>query len=141
VRIEHDKISGALYIKLREGEYDHTEDFSEGADVYLDVDAEGYVLGLEALSFEDLAQAIEKRGGKLHVPERIGGAEAGEPGAITPRQREVLRMLAEGMNNREIAERLSVSLATVRRDIAGMAQALAPSDRSGVAVWRKPAAG
>jgi uncharacterized protein YuzE len=71
VRIDHDKVSGALYIKLRDGEYDHTEDFSEKADVYLAVDADGNVLGLEVLSFEDLAQAIEERGGKLEVPERV----------------------------------------------------------------------
>jgi hypothetical protein len=50
---------------------------SEKADVYLDVDAEGNVLGLEALSLEDLALAIEERGGKLEVPERLGVA-AGE---------------------------------------------------------------
>lgn len=71
MRIDHDRVSGALYIKIREGEYDHTEDFSERADVYLDVDAEGNVLGLEALSFADLAQAVEERGGKLEVPERV----------------------------------------------------------------------
>jgi len=70
LRISHDKESGALYFKLREGRPDHAEDFSERADVY--VDAEGNVLGLEALSFEDLAQAIEERGGKLDVPEKIG---------------------------------------------------------------------
>ncbi len=40
--------------------------------MYVDVDAEGNVLGLEALSFEDLAQAVEERGGKLDVPEKIG---------------------------------------------------------------------
>ncbi len=72
MRISHDKESGALYIKIRDGAYSHTEDFSEGADVYVDVDAEGNVLGLEALSFEDLAQAVEERGGKLDVPEKIG---------------------------------------------------------------------
>jgi hypothetical protein len=66
---------GVLYVKLRDGEYDHTEDFSEKADVY--VDAEGNVLGLEALSFEVLALAKEERGGKLEVPERLGVA-AGE---------------------------------------------------------------
>ena len=71
MKIDHDKVSGALYIKLRAGEYDHTEDFSEKADVYLDVDAEGNVLGLEALSFDDLAQAIEERGGKLEIPEKL----------------------------------------------------------------------
>ncbi len=72
MHITHDKESGALYLKLREGRYDHTEDFSEGADVYLDVDADGNVLGLEALSFEDLAQAIGERGGRLELPERLG---------------------------------------------------------------------
>jgi uncharacterized protein YuzE len=81
LRIGHDKVSGVLYIKLREGKYDHTEDFSERADVYLDVDAEGNVLGLEALSFEDLAQAIEEHGGKLEVPERLEVPRAEEPAA------------------------------------------------------------
>lgn len=71
MRIDYDKVSGALYIKIREGEYSHTEDFSENADVYLDVDAEGAVLGLEAISFEDLARAAEERCGKLEVPEKI----------------------------------------------------------------------
>lgn len=74
MRISHDRESGALYIKIREGQPDHAEDFSEKADVYVDVDAEGNVLGLEALSFEDLAQAIEERGGKLEVPEKIGAS-------------------------------------------------------------------
>jgi uncharacterized protein YuzE len=71
VKISHDKVSGALYFKLREGEYDHTEDYSEKADVYLDVDANGNVLGLEALSFEDLAEAIEESDGELGVPDRV----------------------------------------------------------------------
>ncbi|MGI8910918.1 MAG: DUF2283 domain-containing protein [Rubrobacteraceae bacterium] len=74
MRIRHDKESGALYFKLREGRPDHAEDFSERADVYVDVDAEGNVLGLEALSFDDLSQAIEERGGKLDVPEKIGAS-------------------------------------------------------------------
>lgn len=74
MRIDYDKVSGALHIKIREGQPDHTEDFSDKADVYLHVDAEGNVIGLEALSFKDLAQATEERGGKLHVPEKIGAA-------------------------------------------------------------------
>ncbi|CAN5877611.1 hypothetical protein BH18ACT11_BH18ACT11_12500 [soil metagenome] len=83
MRISHDKVSGALYIKLREGEYDHTEDFSEKADVYLDVDAEGDVLGLEALSFEDLAEAIEERGGKLELPEHLAISREEDRGGRT----------------------------------------------------------
>ncbi|MDP8953292.1 MAG: DUF2283 domain-containing protein [Actinomycetota bacterium] len=85
MNITHDKESGALYIRLRDGSYSHTEDFSEGADVYLDVDADGTVLGLEALSFEDLAQAIEERGGRLDVPDRWGGA-SGRDASRTARE-------------------------------------------------------
>jgi hypothetical protein len=72
VRISYDKESGAFTIYLREGKPDHAEDFSKKADVY--VDAEGWVLSIEALSFEDLRMALEERGGNLEIPERIGEA-------------------------------------------------------------------
>ncbi|MBI4754932.1 MAG: response regulator transcription factor [Betaproteobacteria bacterium] len=42
-----------------------------------------------------------------------GGAEAGEPEALTPRQREILQLIAEGVSTREIARRLSLSIKTV----------------------------
>jgi len=139
LKISHDKVSGALYIDLREGEYDHTEDYSEKADVYLDVDAEGNVLGLEALSFEDLAQAIEERGGKLELPDRLAAladenadANVGKVAALTPRQREVLQLLAEGKTNQEIAEHLSISLITVKQHIAGVIEDLGVSSRDEV---------
>ncbi len=81
MRISHDKVSGALYVEVCEGEYDHTEDISGGADVYLEVDAEGTVLGLEALSFEDLAQAIDEHGGQLEVPNQLGTSDECEDDA------------------------------------------------------------
>lgn len=140
MRISHDKASGALYLELREGEYDHTEDFSEGADVYLDVDAEGAVLGLEALSFEDLAQAIDEHGGQLEVPDRLGTSDEREADAnlnpteimstLTPRDREVLQLLAEGLTNREIAERLALSRSTVRVSLRSVMRAIGARNRS-----------
>lgn len=140
MRISHDKVSGALYVELREGEYDHTEDFSEGADVYLDVDAEGTVLGLEALSFEDLAQAIDEHGGQLEVPDRLRTSNESEAdanlnpteimAALTPRDREVLQLLAEGLTNREIAERLALSQSTVRVSLRSVNRALGARNRS-----------
>jgi uncharacterized protein YuzE len=75
VKIEYDKESGALYFRLREGKPDHAEDLSEKANVYPHVDSEGNVLGLGALSLEDLTQALEEREGKLEVPERLTGAK------------------------------------------------------------------
>lgn len=129
MRIDHDKVSGALYVKLREGDYDHTETFSERADVYLDVDAEGNVLGLEALSFEDLAQAIEERGGKLEVPDRLAVGEVVPPefpftmeelkGALSSlesRQQQTLRIYyLEGLPLEQVADRLGVSVSTANR--------------------------
>ena len=69
MKIEYDKASGALYLRLREGKLDHAEDLSEKADVYAHVDSEGRVLAVEALSSEDLIQATEEGGGSLYVPD------------------------------------------------------------------------
>ena len=74
MRISYDKESGAFTIYLREGKPDHAEDFSKEADVY--VDAEGRVMSIEALSFEDLRMALEERGGSLEIPEWIGDARS-----------------------------------------------------------------
>lgn len=74
MRISYDKESGAFTIYLREGKPDHAEDFSKEADVYVDVDAEGLVLSIEALSFEDLRLALEERSGNIEIPKRIGEA-------------------------------------------------------------------
>jgi uncharacterized protein YuzE len=79
VRISYDKESGAFTIYLREGQPDHAEDFSREADVYVDVDAEGRVLSLEALSFEDLRIALEECDGNLEIPERLSQAPSGKP--------------------------------------------------------------
>jgi DNA-binding NarL/FixJ family response regulator len=40
------------------------------------------------------------------------------PGSLTPRQAEILACLADGSSNREIAERLHLSRATVERHLA-----------------------
>ena len=43
-------------------------------------------------------------------------ASLAEP--LTPRELEILRLVAEGLRNQEIADRLVISLATVKRHIA-----------------------
>jgi predicted ATPase/DNA-binding CsgD family transcriptional regulator len=52
------------------------------------------------------------------------------PAGLTPREREVLRLLAEGLTNPQIAERLVVSLPTVNKHVASIFNKLGVNSRS-----------
>lgn len=140
MRIDYDKVSRALYIKIREGTYSHSEDFSEKADVYLDVDAEGNVLGLEALSFDDLTQAAEEHDGKLEIPNYWTTSDNNFPQqevllaaleALPPRRQEVLKLrFTEGLTQSEIARLQGTSAAEIsevtRSALRDLKEALKP---------------
>jgi uncharacterized protein YuzE len=71
-RFEHDPQSGAFYVRLRSGKYHETVPLGEpGFGAGVDVDDQGTVLGVEFLSFEEYAEAVERAGGRLEIPERI----------------------------------------------------------------------
>jgi LuxR family maltose regulon positive regulatory protein len=57
----------------------------------------------------------------------VEGAAYVEP--LTPREVEVLRLIAAGMRNQEIADQLFISLATVKRHIANTYGKLGVSHR------------
>lgn len=71
-----------------------------------------------------------------HVIERFLRAESGgqsaEEHALSPRQREVLQLIAEGRSTREIAERLSLSIKTVETHRAQLMQRLEIFDVAGL---------
>lgn len=72
ITFSHDLRSGAFYVRLRAGKYHETIPLVEpGFGAGVDVDAEGNVLGLEFLSFEEYAEIIERAGGKLEIPDRV----------------------------------------------------------------------
>jgi predicted ATPase/DNA-binding CsgD family transcriptional regulator/DNA-binding XRE family transcriptional regulator len=52
------------------------------------------------------------------LAETVGGAAGPLPGNLTPRQVEVLRLLADGLTNKQIAARLYLSPGTVERHLA-----------------------
>ena len=71
-----------------------------------------------------------------HVIERIMRAERGglaaEAEVLSPRQREVLQLIAEGRNSREIAERLHLSVKTIETHRAQLMQRLEIFDVAGL---------
>jgi len=49
---------------------------------------------------------------------------------LTPREREVLRLLADGLNNRQISQSLFISLGTAKRHLENIARKLGTSHRA-----------
>ncbi|MGH2353507.1 MAG: response regulator [Chloroflexota bacterium] len=111
--------------------------------------ASGFVL--KDVAGPDLIQAIRTvaDGGSLLNQEVVGqylrrlAVEAQEPSTLppaagqerlSPREVEVLRLIADGFSNKEIAVRLSVSVATVKTHLEHILQKLQVSDRTQAAV-------
>ena len=53
---------------------------------------------------------------------------------LTPRQLEVLLFLAQGLQNKEIAEQMQKSVSTVKQHISGMMMRLNVRTRTGVVI-------
>jgi DNA-binding NarL/FixJ family response regulator len=65
--------------------------------------------------------------GQLSLP-------SGDQAQLSPRELEVLRLIAEGLSNKEIAQRLGISLSTVKTHIEELLQKLSASDRTQAAI-------
>jgi DNA-binding NarL/FixJ family response regulator len=108
--------------------------------------ARGYVT--KTISGEELAQAIERvaEGDAVFSPrlagfaldafragERVGGdAELDE---LTPREREVLQLIARGYMYKEIAARLNLSVKTVESHVSSVLRKLQLSSRHELTRW------
>jgi DNA-binding NarL/FixJ family response regulator len=93
--------------------------------------ARGYLLKED--SGEELLQAIDRiRNGETYLSKKLAsafpsaiisickGAHKAEPDALTPRERQVLQMIAEGNTDRQISDRLCISVRTVHRHHANI---------------------
>jgi NarL family two-component system response regulator LiaR len=96
--------------------------------------AVGYLL--KNVSARELAAAIRaaKEGKMTLSPEAVQALvratqEAAETDNLTDREREVLKLMVEGLNNAEIAERLVVSLSTVKYHISNVLMKLGVDNR------------
>lgn len=108
----------------------------------LNAGARGYLLKDSA--FDELAAALEAVGARRRylsraldpgVIERFcDGLRGGEDelGLLTPRQRQILQLIAEGQSTRQIAERLHVSVKTVETHRAQLMERLGIRDVAGL---------
>ena len=65
---------------------------------------------------------------------RAGASGAAAP-VLTPHERDVLTLVAQGPSNTDIAARLSLSEHTVHRHLANILRKLGPSSRAAAAAW------
>lgn len=106
----------------------------------LEAGAIGYVL--KNASIDDLADAIRSahsgmptlspEATKVLISAKTGPAKPG--GNLSPREIEVLALIAQGLNNEEIAERLVISPATARHHVSACIQKLDAANRAEAAV-------
>jgi DNA-binding CsgD family transcriptional regulator len=70
------------------------------------------------------------------VQRRLGlGPEPSGPEALTPREREVAALLAEGLSNAQVAERLYISPRTAAVHVSNILAKLGMASRTEVAAW------
>ena len=102
------------------------------------LDALGLVIvcsaGVTALAFGDLWPYVETKGMRTESPSPLGHwLPSG--GSLTPREREVLVLIALGRSNRSIAKRLVIAPSTAERHVASILRKLGVHSRTAAAGW------
>jgi DNA-binding NarL/FixJ family response regulator len=82
----------------------------------------------------DSAESVARRLGMGPWVERIRATRTG-PDPLTPREREVARLVAVGRSNREIAEELVVSERTAANHVQHVLEKLGFTRRAQIAAW------
>jgi len=128
IRLIHEKYPGVHVIALTSFQEDTLIQSA------LEAGATGYLM--KNISARELAIAIRSAAqGKMTLsPEAAEAlvharAQAKETDHLTEREQEVLRLMVEGLNNAQIAERLVVSLSTVKYHIGNILMKLRVDNR------------
>jgi DNA-binding NarL/FixJ family response regulator len=107
----------------------------------VDAGAVGYLLKDEAPAAIVAAVRAAAQGKSWFSPDiarKIAAWERGElPGGLTERELEVLRLVAEGLSNKEIARQLCVTVRTTSFHVGNILQKLNAVSRVEAAVWAK----
>jgi len=108
----------------------------------LEAGVAGYLL--KTASSRELAQAVRTvAGGALVLDEAVSrrlagrwrGEAGGLPGELTSRENDVLRLLGEGLSNKQIAARLELGLRTVEGYVSNVLAKLGVASRTEAALY------
>jgi DNA-binding NarL/FixJ family response regulator len=108
--------------------------FSSGADGYClkDSDIDSLLVGVQAVSLGSLY--VDPRIAHLAVRRILTSPLPDTDNPLSPREMEVLKRLASGAGNKEIAEELGISLSTVKAHIQNILVKLSATTRADAAV-------
>ena len=109
----------------------------------LKVGAKGYILKQDCASLSDAVRAVSGGqtvfGGKIveRLPDLLNRSESfsWEEYDITPKEREVVELVAEGLSNKEIAQKMFLGEGTVRNMISSVLSKLDLRDRTQLACF------
>ena len=87
----------------------------------------------EALHGMQAGREAERAGALVSEPDAAASPEAGT--VLTPRELDVLKLIAQGLSNPDIAQRLFLSEHTVHRHLANILRKLGLSSRAAGAAW------
>ena len=77
---------------------------------------------------------VSEPGAEARAPAHAAGATA-EAGGLTRREADVVRLVAQGLNNRQVAREMVVSEATVKTHLNHILAKLAMQDRAALIAW------
>ena len=104
-----------------------------GAEAFDAEYAAGHTLDLARAAHDALQEIRARRGPLVSEPDAAGPGAAAS--ALTPRELDVLKLVAQGLSNPEIAQRLVLSEHTVHRHLANILRKLGLSSRAAAAAW------
>ena len=122
--------------------------FADDSNVTKAIRAGAYGFLLKDTSPDELVQTIHSvYADKLTLPQELthillgGKAAEKEPDSmqqdLTPRELDVLQCIAQGMSNKQIAQKLSVSTTTVRSHVSSMIRKLNVENRTQLAIYAR----
>jgi ATP/maltotriose-dependent transcriptional regulator MalT len=88
-----------------------------------------------ARSFAAAAQLFDQIGARLDADQVLGGTKRPLPSGLTEREVEVLRLIAAGLTNNEIASELFLSAKTVSRHLSNIFTKIGVTSRAGATAF------